>query len=214
MAKNLKKGLFITLEGPEGSGKSTQSRMLTSFLRQKGYKAIHIWDPGSTKLGESIRNILLKPGRKFSAVPETMLYLAARAQLVNEKILPALLEKKIVICDRFADATVCYQGYGLCVDVKIIKNLNKFVTKSKMPDLTFFLDADVKKGLSRSRKVKGYSDRIEQRGFDFHARVRRGYLKLAKQEPKRIKRIAMEKKDKAQTQEVIRRIVLDAIKRY
>jgi len=132
VAANLKKGFLITLEGPEGSGKSTQSRMLASFLKKKGYNVVHIWDPGSTKFGEAIREILLSPGRKFSSNAETMLYLGARAQLVDEKIIPALSKNRIVICDRFIDATVCYQGYGLGVDIKQINRFNDFVTKNRI----------------------------------------------------------------------------------
>lgn len=211
MAKALKKGLFITLEGPEGSGKSTQSRLLTTFLRKKGYKVTHIWDPGSTKFGEAIRGILLKPGSKFSRKAETMLYLAARAQLVDEKIMPALKAKYIVICDRFIDATICYQGYGLGVDIKEIDRFNDFVTETTVPDITFFLDIDVKKGLKRSRDVKGFSDRIEKRGAGFHAKVRNGYIKLLKKFPDRIKRISIDNNDKEKAQKIIRRVVSDAI---
>lgn len=208
----LKKGLFITLEGSEGSGKSTQSKMLTSFLKREGFKVIHIWDPGSTRFGESVRKILLTPGGKFSDASEMLLYMAARAQLVEEKISPALKRREIVICDRFADATVCYQGHGLGIDIKLINRLNKFVTKERMPDITFFLDANIKKGLKRSRKVKGFSDRIEQRSYDFYRKVRNGYLTQARKFPQRIKTISIEENDKDQTQAIIRREVLDAIK--
>ena len=213
MASDLKRGLLITLEGPEGSGKSTQSRMLARFLRKKGYKVIHIWDPGSTKFGEAIRDILLKPGRKFSSNAETMLYLAARAQLVDEKIAPALKQKKIIICDRFIDATVCYQGCGLGVDIKKIEMFNDFVTGSIVPDMTFFLDINVKKGLKRSRNVKGFSDRIEKRGSLFHAKVRNGYIKQLKKFPDRIKRISIDDNDKEEVQVIIRKVVSDAIER-
>lgn len=211
MAKGLKKGIFITLEGTEGSGKSTQSRMLTSFLKKKGFKALHIWDPGSTQAGEAVRNILLSPGKEVSAVAETMLYMAARAQLVDEKIMPALKKKTIVICDRFLDATVCYQGYGLGVNIKLIDSLNKFVTKSRKPDITFYLDADIKKGLRRSHNVKGFSDRIERRSYNFHCKVRNGYLALARKFPRRIKKISIEENDKNKTQLIIREKILAII---
>jgi len=213
MAKSIKKGLFITLEGTEGSGKTTQSKMLTAFLKKKGYKVLHIWDPGSTQTGEAIRNILLTPGKRVSALSETMLYMAARAQLVDELILPALKKEKIVICDRFVDATVCYQGHGLGIDIKTINKLNKIVTKKRMPDITFFLDANVKRGLSRCETVKGYKDRIEQRSYNFHSRVRNGYLKLAKKFPRRFKKISIEKNDKNATQAVIQEKVLSELKR-
>ena len=214
MAKALKKGLFITLEGPEGSGKSTQSRSLKRFLQQKGFKAIRVWDPGSTRLGESARAILLHSRNSISANAETMLYLAARAQLVDEKIIPALKKHSIVICDRFADATLCYQGCGLGVDKAKIKVFNDFVTRSIMPDITFFLDTNVCAGLKRSKQVKGFSDRIERRGRDFHNKVRNGYLEVARKSPKRIKRISIDTSDEKNTQAIIRKFVIDAIKRY
>lgn len=211
--KNLKRSLFITFEGSEGSGKSTQARMLSNFLKRRGLKVLCVRDPGTTKLGETIRRILLEPGQKLPPASETLLYMAARAQLVEEKILTALKKKIIVISDRFADATVCYQGYGLGVDVRLIESLNRFVTRSITPDITFFLDLAVKKGLRRSRKVKGFLDRIERRGHNFHRKVKKGYLILTRRFPKRIKRISVEENDKEQTQQIIRRIVLDAIKR-
>ena len=212
MAKGLK-GTFITFEGPEGSGKSTQSRMLSNFLKKKGLKVLHVCDPGSSFLGEAVRKILLKPGGKISAASETMLYMAARAQLVDELIMPALKKKTVVICDRFTDATVCYQGYGLGVDIRLINSLNKFVTKSITPDITFYLDTNVKKGLRRSRSIKGFSDRIERRSCGFHNKVRGGYLKLAKKFPRRIKTISIEKNDKSKMQKIIRKEVLDVINR-
>ena len=212
--KKLKKGLFITFEGSEGSGKSTQSRMLTDFLKQRGLKVINLRDPGSTRLGESIRKILLSPGEKLAATSETLLYMTARAQMVEEKILPALKKKSVVICDRFTDATVCYQGYGLGVDIKLIEELNRFVTRSTVPDLTFFLDLGVKKGLKRSCGVKGFSDRIEMRSLGFHNKVRNGYIARAKKFSRRIKRISIGENDKEKTQDIIRRIALDAIKRH
>ncbi|MFH1867861.1 MAG: dTMP kinase [Candidatus Omnitrophota bacterium] len=211
MTKTLKKGLFITVEGSEGSGKSTQSKMLSDFLKNKGFKVVNFRDPGATKLGEDVRNILLKPGEKLAATSETLLYMAARAQLVYEKILPALKKRKIVICDRFTDATVCYQGYGLGVDIKLIEALNKFVTNSTIPALTLFLDLNIKKGLKRSHNVKGYSDRIEQRSNSFHKKVREGYIAQAKRFPKRIKRIIVDGNSKERTQEIIRALVLECI---
>jgi dTMP kinase len=214
MAKTLKKGLLITLEGPEGSGKSTQSKSLERFLNKQGHKAIRLWDPGSTKLGESIRGILLHSRKGISAHSETMLYLAARAQLVDEKIIPALEKGYVVICDRFIDATLCYQGYGLGVDKKKINTFNDFVARSISPDITFFLDTNVGAGLKRSRQVKGFSDRIEKRGSSFHNRVRAGYLAIAKRFPKRIKRISIDENGKKATQKIIRGYVIDAVKRH
>jgi dTMP kinase len=213
MAKDLKKGFFISLEGPEGSGKSTQARLLKGFLRKQGFKVISVWDPGSTRLGESIRNILLHSKGRISENAETMLYLAARAQLLDEKIMPALKKRYIVICDRFADATLCYQGYGLGVDIKKINEFNKFVTRHTEPDITFFLDINVKTGLRRSNASKGFSDRIEKRSGYFHSRVRNGYLTIAKKYPKRVKRISIGQKNEKDISNTIRECVIDAVKR-
>jgi dTMP kinase len=214
MAKTLKKGMLITLEGPEGSGKSTQSKSLKRFLQKEGFKVIRLWDPGSTKLGESIRGLLLYSRKDISARAETMLYLAARAQLVDEKIIPALKKGYIVICDRFADATLCYQGYGLGVEKEKINVFNRFVVKPVKPDITFFLDTSVAAGLRRSKKAKGFSDRIEKRRNGFHDRVRKGYLAITEKFPKRIKRIPIDENGKRGTQAIIRRHVVYAIKRY
>lgn len=214
MASVLKKRLFITFEGSEGSGKSTQAKMLSGFLKRRGFKVLDLRDPGSTRAGEAIRKILLRPGERLSAASETLLYMTARAQLVDEKILPALKEKMVVICDRFIDATVCYQGHGLGVDIDLIERLNRFATKSVMPDITFFLDLSIKKGLRRSRKVKGFADRIERRSNYFHSRVRKGYFKQAGRFPRRIKRIKIDGNSKEETQEIIRETILDVIKRH
>lgn len=213
MAKNLKKALFITFEGTEGSGKSTQSKMLYEFLKSEGFKVLHLREPGGTELGEQIRKILLSPDKKLSSLTETLLYMACRTQLVEEKIYPALQNKAIVICDRFADATVCYQGCGSGVDIKLIETLNEFATRSITPDITFFLDIGVEKGLRRSLRVKGFADRIERRSHNFHRKVRSGYLTLVRRFPRRIKRISAEENDKGQAQQIIRRAVLDAIAR-
>lgn len=209
--KSLKKALFITFEGTEGSGKSTQSRMLYGFLKRKGFKVLHLREPGGTKLGEKIRKILLSPDKKLSDLAETLLFMVCRRQLVEEKIYPALKKKIIVICDRFADATVCYQGYGSGVDLKLIETLNNFATRAITPDITFFLDIGVEKGLRRSLRVKGFADRIERRSHNFHRKVKSGYLTLVRRFPRRIKRISAEENDKDQTQQIIRRAVLDAI---
>lgn len=214
MAKGLKKGLFITFEGTEGSGKSTQSKMLHQFLKRKGFNAVHLREPGGSRLGEEIRKLLLSPDKRLSGFTEMLLYLVCRSQLVEEKIYPALKKKMIVICDRFADATVCYQGYGSGIELTLIERLNNFATKAITPDITFFLDIGVEKGLRRSLRVKGFADRIECKSRNFHRKVRRGYLALVRKFPKRIKRILVEEQTRDQTQQIIRRLVLDAIVRY
>lgn len=213
MATILKKGLFITFEGTEGSGKSTQSKMLHQFLKRKGFKVVHLREPGGTKLGEGIRKLLLNPDKKLSGFTETLLYIASRSQLVEEKIYPALKEKMVVICDRFADATVCYQGYGSGIGLKLIERLNNLATKAIAPDITFFLDIGVERGLRRSLRAKGFADRIECKSRSFHRKVRRGYLTLVRKSPKRIKRISVEEQTRDQIQQTIRRLVLDAVVR-
>ena len=197
------KSKFITFEGSEGCGKSTQSEMLFSYLKAKGAKVIYLREPGGVKLGEVIRTILLDPKSEISPQAETLLYMAARAQVVEEIIKPALEAKKIVICDRFLDSTIAYQGFGLGIDIKLIKSLGSFATQGIKPDLTIFLDLPVKSGLKHRHNCR---DRIEQRCVSYHEKVRAGYLTLAKQEPQRIK-IVKVLKDKFKTQDKIREIV-------
>jgi len=197
------KGKFITFEGSEGCGKSTQSEMLFSYLKAKGNKVIYLREPGGVKLSEEIRKMLLDPKSRISAPAETLLYMAARAQVVEEIIKPALAAKKIVVCDRFLDSTIAYQGFGLGIDIKLIKFLGIFATQGIQPDLTILLDLPVKSGLKHRYN---YQDRIEQRSISYHEKVRSGYLALARQEPQRIK-IVKVLPDKFKTQSKIREIV-------
>lgn len=207
-------GLFITFEGIEGGGKSCQVSMLESFLKKEGYDVLVLREPGGTALGEKIRRLLLTPGYDITQKAEMLLYMAARAQIVSEIIIPALKKGTIVICDRFLDATVCYQGYGLGVDGTVIDQLNKFVTKNILPDITFFLDIDIEKGLGRCKNAKGYKDRIEQRSVSFHKRVRQGYLKQAEAFPKRFKHIAVKDESKEDIQNIVKGMILSVLKRY
>jgi len=198
------KGKFITFEGSEGCGKSTQSYLLYEYLKKKGLKVIYIREPGGTRIGEKIRNILLDTvNTAISAHCEMLLYMAARAQLVNEIIQPALRKGRIVVCDRFLDSTLAYQGYGLGIDVKLIKYIGEATTQNIHPDLTIFLDLPLEKGLEH-RKFK--EDRIERRPLSYHGRVRNGYLKLASLNPRRIK-IVKVREDKNKTQMKIRELV-------
>jgi len=177
------RGYFVTFEGAEGAGKSTQIRNAVAFLKKKGYSVVMLREPGGTSISEAIRNILLdKNNKEMSYVTELLLYLAARAQLVHEKILPALKEGKVVICDRFEDSTRAYQGYGRNLSLEAIEEANKLVRGTLKPDLTFVLDVDIARGLKRG----GRHDRIEREALSFHERVRRGFLELAKKEPKRM----------------------------
>ncbi|MDD3375660.1 MAG: dTMP kinase [Candidatus Omnitrophica bacterium] len=207
MAKSVK-GKFITFEGSEGCGKSTQAKLLCDYLQDKNRKVLHIREPGGIKISEKIRSILLDvQNEEMTKECEVLLYMAARAQLVEEIIAPALKKGIIVVCDRFLDSTLAYQGYGCGIDVNLIEQVGFFATKGIVPDITFLLDMETSKGLSRIRQSK---DRIEQRPLEYHDCVRKGYLALAKKEPKRIKVIeANDSKDsiQQQIQEVISRML-------
>lgn len=209
--KNLKKGIFVTFEGPEGCGKSTQSKLLYEYLRKK-YDCIYTREPGGTKTGEETRRILLhSKDIDITDLTEVFLFEAARAQTVKEIIVPNLKKGRVVICDRFSDATIAYQGYGGKVSLRLVNTLNNIATGGLKPDLTVLLDVDTITGLRRAKK-KGV-DRMEKKDIAYHKKVKAGYLKLAKSEPKRIK-IVKVKKDINDTQRKVRRIVLNVISRY
>lgn len=200
----MRKGLFITFEGPEGSGKSTHSKLLCNFLRREGFKVLHAREPGGTVISEKIRGILLDPKNKnMDVVCEMLLYMAARAQIIRDKILPALKKGTTVVCDRFMDATLAYQGYAGGIDAKIIRDIGAIVTKGRLPDITFLLDIDAKSGLLRSGR---YKDRMEKKSLLFHKKVRRGYLAMARKEFKRIK-VLSAAGDISETQEEIRNTI-------
>lgn len=196
-----KRGLFITFEGPEGSGKTTQSGLLCSFLKKIGWDILHTREPGGTAISEDIRKILLDPGNKDMDVTcELLLYMAARAQILKQKIFPALERGKAVVCDRFMDATLAYQGYAGGLDIKSINAIGNFITGGIKPDITFLLDIDPGEGILRSGKVK---DRMERKSLRFHRKVRMGYLAIAGKEPARVKVISSDG-DISETQEKIR----------
>ncbi|OGX26969.1 MAG: dTMP kinase [Omnitrophica WOR_2 bacterium RIFCSPHIGHO2_02_FULL_45_21] len=201
--QNLKKGIFITFEGFEGSGKSTQIKLLEDYLKKHKYPVLVLREPGSTRVSEAIRRMLLDKNNGFiSDKTELLFYLAARAQLVEEKIVPALKKGAIILCDRFQDATVAYQGYGLGLERAFINQSGSFVTGGLTADLTVLLDIDVGEGLRRAGKNK---DRIEQRSFAYHLRVRKGYLKIAQSSPRRVKVVKV--KNIKKTHEEIKRLV-------
>ncbi len=203
------KGKLITFEGSEGCGKSTQSRMLLGFLKRKGCNVVFLREPGSTKISEKIRGVLLDAKNdSMSPVAEMLLYMACRAQIVDERIKPALKAGKIVICDRYLDSTLAYQGYGLGMDTKLIEEIGRFATGGIKPVLTILLDVPVKKGLSYRILSR---DRIEQRSFNYHNRVRKGYFKLAALDPQRIKVVKVQP-EKSMTQDKIREIVSSFLK--
>jgi dTMP kinase len=204
----LKRGLFITFEGPEGSGKTTHSMLLCKYLRKNGYKVLHTREPGGTLISEKIRRILLDPKNKdMDAGCEMLLYMAARAQIVKEKILPVLEEGTIVVCDRFTDATFAYQGYAGGMNLKVIDNIANIVTKGLKPDITFLMDIDARAGLLRAGRSK---DRIERKSILYHNKVRQGYLDIARKEQGRVKVISALGEIR-ETQEIIRKIVLKFI---
>lgn len=185
----MSKGIFITFEGGEGAGKSTQIRFVESYFQKKKRSVILVREPGSTSIGEEIRTILLNPKNKGMSVrTELFLYLAARAQLVYERILPALKKGYVVISDRFEDSTIVYQAFAGGLSFKEVREAAKAARGNLVPDLTFLLDVSIKKGLKRS----GRADRVEQKSLHFHHRIRKGYLTLAKQNKKRFVVISSE----------------------
>ena len=201
------KGTLITFEGSEGSGKSTQIELVCKYLKRKKKPILFVREPGGVKISEKIRNILLDvKNTRMSDECETLLYMAARAQLVDEVVAPALKKGKVVLCDRFLDSTIAYQGYGNGVDVGAIKSIGQFATQEIQPDITFFFDINAKKGLSR---IKGRTkDRIERRAICYHNRVRKGYTEIAHREPGRVKLI-----DASRTKEEIFAVVVKHIDR-
>ena len=186
-------GLFITFEGIEGCGKSTQVKLLSDELKDKGNTCIVTREPGGTYIGSKIREILLNPDHNgMASEAELLLYSADRAQHVREVIKPAIDSGKLVICDRFMDATVAYQGYGRGLEMSLISELNKIASINTRPDLTFLLDCPVEIGIGRalernSKKGHAGDDRFEREVMAFHQKVRDGYLSIAKSEPDRIK---------------------------
>lgn len=203
----MNKGLFITIEGPDGAGKSTQVPFLKRTLEEKGYNVVLTREPGGTVIGEKIRELLLdKTNKEMSDTTEALLYAASRAQHVAELILPALKEGKVVLCDRFVDSSIAYQGEGRGLGMGPIENINDFATMGLKPDLTIFLDIDPEKGLKRVKATKEV-DRLEQEKLDFHRKVYKGYKELAKKDPKRIKVI-----DASQTMEEVSRDIEREIK--
>lgn len=180
------KGIFISLEGIEGTGKSTQARLLCEWLKGKGFKVVLTEEPGGTRIGLKIRETLLSIDHKgMTPITELLLYNASRAQLISEVIRPGLAEGSIVITDRFTDSTVAYQGYGRGIDFDLISSIDRISTDCMRPDITFLLDLDVEVGLKRNRGINK-TDRIELEDFAFHQRVRSGYLDMAAKEPGRI----------------------------
>ena len=180
----MKKGYFITFEGADGCGKTTQLELVSKFLNELGIDNIKTREPGAGDLGAKLREILLHYDGDVADECETFLYLADRAQHVQKEILPWIDEGKIVLCDRYTDSTLAYQGYGRGVELEEIDYLNKIATRGKKPDLTLVFDVESEIAQERVGKNK---DRLEKEGLEFHKKLRFGYLEIAKREPKRVK---------------------------
>ena len=187
--KRQTRGLFITLEGVEGSGKSTQICHLAKVLTKAGYRVLQTREPGGTATAEAIRHILLTASSKEPVTPqaEALLILAARSQHVTHLIEPALQNGTVVLCDRFSDSTLAYQGFARGLDLQWLKEANEVATNGLAPDLTLVLDLPISVGLARRRADRGQQNRLDREAERFHRKVRRGFLALAAEEPGRMK---------------------------
>lgn len=210
-----RRGTFLSLEGPEGSGKTTQAARLVARLERAGHAVLRVREPGGTATGEAIRGILQhnQAGEPIEPATEVLLFAASRAQLVGRKILPALAEGTWVVSDRFADSTTAYQGYGRGFGVDAMESINAFAIREARPDLTFLLDLPVEEGLARiqrrSRQRNRKLDRIESETLAFHSRVREGYLELARREPERFRVVdALQGEDEIEAEiwEIVNRV--------
>ena len=181
---NTPKGLFVTFEGGDGCGKTTQLNLVEKYLSEKGQNIIKTREPGSIGLGQKLREVLLHYDGDVASTAEAFLFLADRAQHIEKLVLPAIEEGKIVLCDRHTDSTIAYQGYGRGENIEQIKMLNNLATQGLKPDLTLIFD--VSEEIAQTR-VGAEKDRMESAGNEFHKRVRNGYLEIAKQEPSRVK---------------------------
>lgn len=181
-------GIFITFEGGDGAGKTTQLDLLCSTLSERGYDVVKLHEPGGTELGEQIRRVLLEDRREeMDPRAELMLFEAARAQLVSQVIRPALVQGKVVVCDRFCDSTVAYQGYGRHLGAELVDQANKAVTQGLEPDCTILLEVPVQAGLERAKaaSANGTGDRMERAGTPFHERVGEAFEALAREHAER-----------------------------
>ncbi|MGC8825702.1 MAG: dTMP kinase [Anaerolineae bacterium] len=179
--------LFVTFEGPEGCGKTTQVRLLAEWLSARGCDVLATREPGGTRIGEQIRTILLNPDHtEMVPAAEILLFSAARAQIVHEVIIPHLQRGGIVLCDRFADSTLAYQGYGHGLDLDVLRVITAFATAGLTPDVTFYLDIPVEEGLRRKAEAgRAEWNRLDQRELAYHQRVQEGYRQLIAAEPAR-----------------------------
>jgi dTMP kinase len=186
--KKIEKGLFISFEGIDYCGKSTQIKLLASRLLRDGYGVMVVREPGGTEISEKIRGILLDPvHQQMAAETELFLYEAARSQLTRQVIIPGKSEGKIILCDRYFDSTTAYQGYGRGLDIPTISRTNLLASHGIMPDITFLFDLDAETAQARFSSIPMFKDRLEEEKIEFHRRVRGGYLKIAAAEPHRFK---------------------------
>ncbi|MGE5279572.1 MAG: dTMP kinase [Deltaproteobacteria bacterium] len=200
----MKRGIFVTFEGAEKSGKSTQARLLCAHLRRTGRRVLFVREPGSTVIGEKVRRLLLdRRHDRMTATTEMLLYMAARAQLVEEVIRPALARGTVVICDRFLDSTLAYQGFGCGMATEAILGVGRVATGGMTPDLTLLLDFGRSRENLKNEKAR---DRIEARPDAFHRRVKQGYRALARRFPRRIKIVRVHE-DRNATQAHIRQLI-------
>lgn len=198
-------GIFITFEGVDGCGKSTQALIFAHWLKRQGYNVVTTREPGGTPLAEKIRSVLLEPSdEEVASLTELLLYASARAQHVAEKIKPALRDGAVVVCERFTDSTVAYQGFGLGYDLDLVQRLNRMATDGLTPDWTVFMDIDPDRAYSRVTRRQAGEDRIEARGIAFQHRVHDGYRWMMTQEPLRITGISADAKSIRELQREIR----------
>ena len=182
-------GFFLTFEGVEGGGKTTQARLLAEALQERGHTVLVTREPGGTEVGKVVRRLVLEPaGAPLAAEAELLLLLADRAQHVRDVILPGLRDYAVVISDRFLDSTLAYQGYGSGLPLDLLRRLNSFASQACLPDFTVLLDVPVEVGLRRASQSRGASeaDRFEAKNLDFHHRVRQGFLAVAREHPQRV----------------------------
>ncbi len=194
---------FISLEGIEGSGKSSQVKLLAEHLRTKGHNVLETVEPGGTRIGGKIRKLLLEPKNHMDPLAELLLYYSSRAQLVREVIYPEIQKKTVVITDRFTDSTVAYQGYARGIELSIIHALDDIVVPDMKPFLTILLDLDVEEGLRRNRRAQK-EDRFELETVEFHNRVRQGFMKIAEEEPERVKIVDASRSAEEVSRDIIR----------
>lgn len=200
-------GLLITLEGIDFCGKTTQAQKLASYLRRKGYNVLLAREPGGDRVAERIRRVLLsKANSQMTPLTELFLYEAARSQLTQNTILPALKQGKAVVCDRYFDSTLAYQGYGRGLSKRMIIKFNHIASLGLKPNLTLILNVPVKVSLMRGKKKGRKKDRLEKEKFEFHQRIRKGFLTIARQNPKRIK-VVDGTKNIEETWQKVRRVV-------